>query len=130
MRENAMDHGDWRPSSQHGKSPVLQSVSFKERLHHLTWGWFTLTMSSGGIALLLSVTPHRFHGLVTIGTIIYILDLVLFVALAAMILTRFTLFPGTFTASIKHPTESLFIGTFWLTLSTVRALFVQFFQLD
>ena len=66
-------------------------------------------MSTGGIALLLAVTPHRFHGLTTIGTIIFVLDVVLFVLLTSLILTRFYLFPGTFTQSIYHQTESLFI---------------------
>ena len=66
-------------------------------------------MSTGGIALLLAVTPHRFHGLTTIGTIIFILDVVLFFILTSLILTRFYLFPGTFTQSIYHQTESLFV---------------------
>lgn len=66
-------------------------------------------MSTGGIALLLAVTPHRFHGLTTIGTIIFVLDVVLFLLLTSLILTRFYLYPGTFTQSIYHQTESLFI---------------------
>lgn len=66
-------------------------------------------MSTGGIALLLAVTPHRFHGLTTIGTIIFILNLVLFLLLTAIILSRFFMFPGTFTQSVHHQTESLFI---------------------
>ena len=66
-------------------------------------------MSTGGIALLLAVTPHRFRSLTTIGTMIFILDLVLFVLLSALILARFILFPGTFSQSVSHPTESLFI---------------------
>lgn len=77
---------------------------------HLTLlSWFTLTMSTGGIALLLAVTPHKFHGLITIGTLVFIFDLVLFVLLSTLILTRFIMFPGTFTSSVYHPTESLFI---------------------
>ena len=66
-------------------------------------------MSTGGITLLLAVTPHKFHGLTTIGTTIFILDVVLFFLLTSLVLTRFYLFPGTFTQSIHHQTESLFI---------------------
>ena len=66
-------------------------------------------MSTGGIALLLAVTPHRFRGLTTIGTIIFIFDVVLFLLLTSLILTRFYLFPGTFIQSIYHQTEGLFI---------------------
>lgn len=66
-------------------------------------------MSTGGIALLLAVAPHRFPGLTTIGTVVFIFDLVVFLLLTAAILARFLLFPGTFTNSVHHPTESLFI---------------------
>ena len=66
-------------------------------------------MSTGGIALLLAVNPHTFRGLITIGTIIFILDLFLFFLLSALILARFILSPGTFRQSVWHPTESLFI---------------------
>lgn len=66
-------------------------------------------MSTGGIALLLAVNPHKFSGLMTIGTVIFLFDLVLFVMLSTLILARFIIFPGTFTKSVYHSTESLFI---------------------
>lgn len=66
-------------------------------------------MSTGGIALLLAVTPHRFRGLTTIGTVVFVFDLVIFLILTVAILARFVMFPGTFINSIYHPTESLFI---------------------
>ena len=66
-------------------------------------------MSTGGIALLLAVNPHKFSGFMTIGTIIFLFDVVLFVLLSSLILARFIMFPGTFTKSVYHPTESLFI---------------------
>ncbi|KAL8742257.1 MAG: hypothetical protein Q9190_005234 [Brigantiaea leucoxantha] len=58
-----------------GNSEGTRSLSIKQRLRHFTWAWFTLPMSTGGIALLLALTPHRFAGLTTIGTVFYILDL-------------------------------------------------------
>lgn len=104
------------------------TVTLRERLHHFTWAyvsrinilhgenthltllsWFTLTMSTGGIALLLAVTPHTFPGLKTIGKIVFVFDLTLFLLLSTLILARFIMFPGTFTHSVYHPTESLFI---------------------
>ena len=114
-----MDRESHSPLSRE-KSPTPQAVSLRERLHHFTWGWFTLTMSTGGIALLLSDTPHQFSGLGTIGTIIFIFDLILFVLLTSLITTRFFLFRGTFTSALTHPTEALFIPTFWLSIATVR----------
>ena len=96
-------------------------VSFRRRLKHFTWAWFTVTMSTGGIALLLAVTPHRFHGLTTIGTIFLILDIALFVLICVALIARFVLYPATFKASFSHPSESLFFPTFWLSFPTILA---------
>jgi hypothetical protein len=38
------------------------AVSIRERLKHFTWSWFTSTMGTGGLAIALGVTPHRFRG--------------------------------------------------------------------
>ena len=95
--------------------------SFKKRIKHFTWAWFTLTMSTGGIASLLAVTPNRFPHLTTIGTIIYILDLVLFVCLCSGMILRFYFFPEMFKRSFTHSTESLFFPAFWLSFATIIA---------
>ena len=96
-----------------------EKVTLRRRLKHFTWSWFTVTMSTGGIALLLAVTPHRFRGLTTIGTIFFILDLALFLTICMALTARFYLYPGTLRASVEHPSESLFFPTFWLSLSTI-----------
>ena len=94
-------------------------VTFLERIDHFTWAWYTLTMSTGGIALLLSVQPHTFKGLDTIGKVVFILDLVLFILLTTAIAIRFARTPSRLPASIHHPTEGLFFPTFLLSISTI-----------
>lgn len=94
-------------------------IGIRDRLHHFTWAWFTTTMSTGGIALVLSQTPHRFYGLTTIGIVIFLFDLVMFTIFCACIATRFTLFPKAFVASLAHPTESLFFPTFWISIENI-----------
>lgn len=76
-------------------------------------------MSTGGFALLLSVQPHKFKHLLTLGTIVYIFDLVLFVLLCAGITTRFILDPAAMRRSLTYPNESLFFGTFWISWPTI-----------
>lgn len=76
-------------------------------------------MSTGGIALLLASTPHRFPGLTTIGKVVYIFDLVIFVAIVAAITARFTITPASFSKAISHPTEMLFIPTSFLSLVSI-----------
>jgi C4-dicarboxylate transporter/malic acid transport protein len=94
-------------------------VPIRERIHHFTWAWYTLTMSTGGFALLLSATPYRFRGLDTIGEVVFILDMTFFVCISAAITTRFILFPATLKKSFSHNTERLFFATFWLSISNM-----------
>lgn len=99
-------------------SPRSKEISYP-RLCHFTWAWFTLPMSTDGIAILLRATPHRFQGLDTIGLIIFIFDLFLFSGICFTMIARFVLCKGTFVRSIHHPTESLFIPTFFLAIGII-----------
>ncbi|THV65803.1 malic acid transporter [Aureobasidium pullulans] len=74
-------------------------------------------MSTGALAVVLGQTPNTFTGLQTIGKIFFILALVLFVAFTIIIITRFILVPEKFLASLHHPVESLFFGSYWVTIS-------------
>jgi C4-dicarboxylate transporter/malic acid transport protein len=101
------------------KETLHGHVGIRDRLHHFTWAWFTTTMSTGGIAVVLARTPHRFNGLTALGDIVFILDIVLFLIFCAAIGTRFILFPKAFMASLAHPTESLFFPTFWISIVNI-----------
>ena len=118
---------NWKEGHTHAAERKLKApedtsqISFCGRLKHLTWAWFTLTMSTGGLALLLSATPHRFPGLTIIGKILYILNLVFFVSLVAGITARFIMTLSALKTSLTHPTESLFFPCFWLSTATILA---------
>ncbi|KAF7344106.1 Malic acid transport protein [Mycena venus] len=106
-----------------GTEPRTDKVCFLDRLEHFTWAWFTLPMATGGLSLLLSaqIQPHTFPGLETIGKAVYIWDLFIFSAVTLCITYRFVRFPGTFTGSLTHPTESLFAATPLLSLASIIA---------
>ncbi|KAK5079340.1 hypothetical protein LTR64_002237 [Lithohypha guttulata] len=94
-------------------------VAWRERLSHFTWSWFECTMSTGAIATLLSQQPYAFPGLNTIGKVVFILDLVLFVLFSILISLRFYLNRGAFRKSLYHPHESFFFGTFWVSIALI-----------
>ncbi|KAJ4022452.1 hypothetical protein NW752_000346 [Fusarium irregulare] len=96
-----------------------QKVPITERVKHLTWAWFTFVMSTGGIALLLHSTPHKFIGLEVIGKIYYILTIVVFLAISSGLVLRFTTTPDALKKSLMHPTESLFFPCSLLSIATI-----------
>lgn len=97
--------------SQEGEGK-LHKVSIRERISHFTWAWFECTMSTGALAIILARTPFRFTGLDTIGKIVFILDLVLFVIFCSLITFRFIMHPQALSTSLHHPHESFFFGMF------------------
>jgi len=76
-------------------------------------------MSTGAMSVVLAQTPNRFAGLQTIGKIFFITDLVLFVLFTALITTRFAMDPRKLAASMHHPVEGLFFGTYWVSVSLI-----------
>ncbi|ATY59547.1 C4-dicarboxylate transporter/malic acid transport protein, putative [Cordyceps militaris CM01] len=100
-------------------SPDRPSLSFKQRLHHFTWAWYTWPMSTGGLALLIGNQLKTFPGLNTIGFVVYILNLVIFSFVTTCLVLRFCLHKGDFARSITHPREGFFVPTAFLSFATV-----------
>ncbi|EEB06361.1 malic acid transporter Mae1 [Schizosaccharomyces japonicus yFS275] len=89
-----------------------------QRLKHFTWSWFTCTMATGGVGMILASLPYRFTGLNTIGKVVFIFQVVLLAIFCSAMAFRFIRYPETFKKSIYHHLEKLFIGTFLLSMST------------
>jgi tellurite resistance protein TehA-like permease len=119
--DDAEGHGGWTYHSKipHKKDPNQPYLPFGERLRHFTWANYTLTMATGGIATLISIQPHPFPGLLTIGAVFFIINLVFFFGISGTMILRFTKFPGAFKASITHEREGLFLGPFFLSIATI-----------
>ncbi|KAF3920938.1 hypothetical protein ABW20_dc0102722 [Dactylellina cionopaga] len=94
-------------------------LTIRQRLAHFTWAWYTLSMSTGGISLLIFALPFQFPGLRVIGWVFYVSNLVIFVCISAAMLLRFLFHKGTFTASLRHEREGFFFPTFWLSVATL-----------
>ena len=109
------------------KKPV--KVSLRERLHHFTWAWYTLTMSTGGLALLISNQPFQFEGLQKIGLAVYIIDLIFFAFVCSLMSLRFILHGGLLD-SLRHDREGFFFPTFWLSVATIISGLYKFFGED
>ncbi|SPO06246.1 uncharacterized protein DNG_08935 [Cephalotrichum gorgonifer] len=116
-KDNWKEGNTYSIDKQHSR-PV-DSTTIGPRLQQMSWSWFTLTMSTGGLALVLDRTPHQFHGLSIIGRIVFILNLVFFCFVAGGLTYRFTKNPRALRKSLLHPTESLFFPTCLLSIATI-----------
>lgn len=63
--------------------------------------------------------PYRFRGLETIGIIVFLFNIVLYIAIWCLLLARFYFYPYTFRASFLHPTESLFVPASVVSFGTI-----------
>ena len=103
----------------HEDDGTRRKLTLRQRLHHFTWAWFTLIMSTGGLSLLIFAQPFQFTGLRQIGLVVYIINIVLFVVVCTLMLLRFLFFPGDMKKSLAHPREGFFFPTFFLSLATL-----------
>ncbi|RYP52450.1 hypothetical protein DL768_002373 [Monosporascus sp. mg162] len=111
--------------SQDSRSPIDDNagedrprrVGFRERITRFTWAEFAWTQSTGGIAIMLSLTPYQFHGLQTAGVVIFILNLLLIAILCTLMLIRFVLHTRMIKHSFANPPEPFSPGSFWLSIA-------------
>lgn len=95
------------------------TLTFLQRIDHLTWAWFTLPMATGGIALVIAAQPHTFRGLMTIGKIIFLFNIILFLILTCLITIRFIRSPSALRTSLRNFKESLFQPAFAIAIFTI-----------
>lgn len=65
------------------------------------------------------IVPYRFRGLETIGTVVFLINIALYLFIWGLLLARFYFYPYTFKASFLHPTESLFVPAAMVSFGTI-----------
>ena len=86
---------------------------------NFTPSWFSVTMGTGIVSILLHNLPYNARWLYWMSIIIFCLNVALFVSFLAISVLRYLLFRRLFGFMIRHPVQSLFIGTLPMGLATI-----------
>ncbi|KAF4307458.1 c4-dicarboxylate transporter malic acid transport protein [Botryosphaeria dothidea] len=93
-------------------------------VHNFTPSWYSITMATGMAALVLHALPYQNQTVIVLYTIIFILNVFLFVVISMLAILRYTLYPQTWGMMIRHPVQSLFLGCCPMGLTTVINMFI------
>ncbi|TYJ51460.1 hypothetical protein B9479_007972 [Cryptococcus floricola] len=90
-----------------------------QALLNLTPAFFSLTMGTGIVSILLYDFPFSAHWLRVLAVVIFVFNVVLFLVLLFANIARFVIWKGLFAATLTHPVASMFWGTLPMGLVTL-----------
>ena len=108
-----------RLNRQHSGKKSKYQYGWRRIVRNFTPSWFAVTMGTGITSILLHNLPYNGQWLQYISYILFALNVLLFTVFFLVSLLRYILWPEIWTAMIRHPAQSLFIGTFPMGLATI-----------
>jgi len=76
-------------------------------------------MGTGICSILLYNLPYQFNGLHIIADVVFVLNIVLFLAFLLLSFLRYIIWPSVFWRMLSHSQQSLFLGTFPMGFATI-----------
>lgn len=95
-------------------------------VRNFTPNWFTVTMGTGALALVLNQYPARLPGLHGASVALWLLNIGLFCLFSALYIARWVLFFGEAKRVFRHPVMSMFFGAIPMGLATITNGFIAF----
>ena len=93
-------------------------------VRNFTPSWFSVNMGTGITSILLHNLPYNGTWLKYISYVIFALNVGLFILFFVISALRYTLYPKIWVAMTRHPSQSLFLGTFPMGLATIINMIV------
>lgn len=81
--------------------------------------WFSVTTGTGVVPILLHSLPYNAEWVYWLSVVLFALNVGLFVTFTIISLVRYLKYPEIWGSMIRHPTQSLFLGTFPQGLATL-----------
>jgi Voltage-dependent anion channel len=111
------------PETCHAPQPKTER-GWRRIVRNFTPSWFSVTMGTGIVSILLHNLPYNGDWLYWISVVIFALNVALFILFTFISVVRYAVYPEIWLAMIRHPAQSLFIGTFPMGLATIINMIV------
>lgn len=108
------------------KKPFYQLEQSRDVIRHFTPNWFTATMGTGVVAMILAQLPFASSILFVLATKLWQFNILLFITFSILYGLRWILFPTEAKQIFNHPNMSLFLGAIPMGLATITNGFLSF----
>ena len=108
------------------KKPFYQLEQSRDVIRHFTPNWFTATMGTGVVAMILTQLPFASSILFMLATKLWQFNILLFITFSILYGLRWVLFPTEAKQIFNHPNMSLFLGAIPMGLATIANGFLSF----
>lgn len=108
------------------KMPLYQLEHRHAVIRQFTPNWFTVTMGTGVVALILSEFSFLLPSMTQIATELWLCNIVIFLIFSVLYLLRWVLYPQEAQQIFKHPSMALFLGAIPMGLATIINGFLKF----
>ena len=81
-------------------------------------------MGTGIVSILIHNLPYNGVWLYWISVVLFALNVFIFINFLLLSIMRYTIYPNIWFAMIRHPAQSLFLGTFPMGLATIINMIV------
>ncbi|KAE8375530.1 voltage-dependent anion channel [Aspergillus bertholletiae] len=112
------------PDRDSGPSQLTKhNMGWRKIVRNFTPSWFSVTMGTGIVSILLNTLPYNGRWLYWISVVIFALNVLLFTIGCVISILRYSLYPEIFKAMITHPVQAMFLGTFPMGFATIVNMF-------
>jgi len=108
------------------KKPFYQLEQPKDVIRQFTPNWFTVTMGTGVVALILPEFPFAQAFLWQLATLLWQFNTLLFTTFIILYILRWLIYPQEAKQIFSHPSMALFLGAIPMGLATVINGFLKF----
>ena len=108
------------------KKPFYQLEQMTHLIRHFTPNWFTVTMGTGVVALILPELPFAHSLMAHLAVLLWQFNIALFLIFSLLYVLRWIIYPTEAKQIFSHASMSLFLGAIPMALATIINGYLKF----